>query len=377
MIRTCVESDSANEVIVVGLSPYLTLEESSLRRIVHALTGLVTGLVVALHPCLAHSDAPLSEAEVSPEKYVSPYTKAKESIVFIYRKGSEPCTNAKDTLGTGFFMHLTLEDDPSTPRTQLLLITNRHVVAGHDEVVLRLNGVNGNAVCQPFPLKSSPPDQNFFQPDRADVDLVALQVKAPTDTNPASIGHDCLLDIERIKLVGVTEGSEVFTAGYFLGYAGFQKNLPLIRSGKVAMLSDEYWLTSDAMPIPQQAYMCELGITHGASGSPVFIAPEQIRVRPGATSPDSRNVGTRVLGVVKGFPPLSIPIEFSIPVTDAVGGIAVSRVMTVYTKTEAPGLATVEPAQNLKELLEIVARELTKRGHKIRGYGPLAPVSVH
>lgn len=298
--------------------------------------------------------------------YANPYKQAKESIVFIYSKNAEATNPTALALGTGFLMHLKVENPPEKGKdTIVFLITNKHVIDGQDDLILRLGGAEGAPSYTTIHLDRSPGSGNVKTSKKAEVDLAAISIGLPEKTKPVAFAYDTLVDEESLQQIDVSEGTDVFTAGYLRGYSGATTNLPLVRTGKVAMMTGEHWLRLPGAAPPAQAYICELGITGGASGSPVLLAPEQVRVCPDNTL-QMRNIGPRILGVIKAYPTLPFQHTVDAPVQDILGGVPTIKVVPVPVVTmSSMGLALVEPAQNLKDLLDDIVLDLKSRNIKV------------
>src|SRR5262249_34363249 len=80
------------------------------------------------------------------------------------------------------------------------------------------------------------------------------------------------------------EGSEVFYPGLFASVPGVTRNQPIVRFGKVSLLSEERipWKKNEMLEL----YLVETHAYRGSSGAPVFVATP------------NRNVA--LLGVMKG-----------------------------------------------------------------------------
>ena len=73
------------------------------------------------------------------------------------------------------------------------------------------------------------------------------------DTDPVVIPYQNILDRQSMSARDVGEGTGVFTIGYLFGYGGQQKNYPVKKFGKIALLTEENWLRTDASGVPAKA----------------------------------------------------------------------------------------------------------------------------
>jgi hypothetical protein len=147
---------------------------------------------------------------------------------------------------------------------------------------------------------------------------------------------------EDLKQLQITEGSEVFFTGLFSPHAGDQRLSPIVRFGRVALMTDEEieWGVEGRLHL----YVVESGSYGGNSGSPAFffLGPER--------SPrEGLYVGSRLIklaGVMKGSFGELLPI----------------RMINAASIPAAPaniGVAAVVPAYQLREIL--VGAELKKQ----------------
>ena len=130
----------------------------------------------------------------------------------------------------------------------------------------------------------------------------------------------------------------MFTVGYLLGYSGQKENHPIVKFGRVSMTSNEAWYKGPSSGVMEQGYILDLANAPGLSGAPVFTYGVEIEVNPFRF----RELPPYAFGVVKGM------------MTAVVNGQSVSQ-----------GVAMIEPAANLKKLMEAVAAELQRGGADI------------
>jgi len=142
---------------------------------------------------------------------------------------------------------------------------------------------------------------------------------------------------------GIGEGDDVFMVGLFSRHTGNQKNLPIIRMGTIAMISDEPIRTSLFGSI--EAYLIEARSIKGLSGSPVFVL-KQKGIHFGEHIVPSNKVTLHFLGLMHGHWDLN-PGE-SVDVDDAEGGADSINI----------GIAIVIPAKHILETLN--CKELVK-----------------
>jgi len=161
----------------------------------------------------------------------------------------------------------------------MFFVTAKHVadhVKGKDFFV-RINTKAGKSGI----MKALPNIRWFFHPtdQAADVALFPLGLDTQIfDFQPLPAGMLLTEELRLSKGIGI--GDEVFITGLFVHHVGRSKNLPIVRTGNIAMIPEE------RIPIKNfgdmEAYLIEARSIGGLSGSPVFtIARNQ--EGPGAT----------------------------------------------------------------------------------------------
>lgn len=223
----------------------------------------------------------------------------KKTVAFICPE------NTTDPIGTGFFMSVSRIDNPN--QVVLFLVTNKHVIieADHDwkgeitgrqprQTRLRLEDPNGG-----FFYLALDPNQAILHKNQT-VDLAVFIVSVPNRIPVHTVDLSAMHDASATGAMSVEEGRDVFTVGLLGGYAGKEKNYPVCRFGKLAMVSNESWCDAELGDGKEQAWLVDLGMYEGASGSPVWMCPFQIessiygqaKMRMGAA---------RLIGVAKAF----------------------------------------------------------------------------
>ena len=269
----------------------------------------------------------------------------KSIVTFVFGPGPTPGMFVPQ--GTGFFVGIKDAQHPEV--AHVYLVTAKHVLQTSDrknwlpEIVLRLNSKRGDANIAPIRLSGSGPRKNVFtHPSDESVDIAVV----PCLPNEKLIDFKWLPEefaISRKEFVdlGIREGSDVFFTGMFTPYLGSKRNYPIVRFGRVALISDEKIKFVDG---EADLYLVETGSFGGNSGSPVFFYLGADR------SPGNLFVGPPILklaGVMKGSFLDGQPV---VPTDTAVQGIARSSM----------GIAAVVPAFKLWEIL--AGAELSGKG---------------
>ena len=92
-------------------------------------------------------------------------------------------------------------------------------------------------------------------------------------------------------------GDEVSTIGLYASHYGATKNIPVVRTGNIAMMPDEPVLTNRGYV---KAYLIETKSIVGLSGSPVFLNPPEVAVIDGQIKhlPDKELI---TIGMIVGY----------------------------------------------------------------------------
>lgn len=169
--------------------------------------------------------------------------------------------------GTAFFVSVPLE---GFDRAMIYLVTARHVIAKIAEhtvdniVSVRINRHKGSAV----PIGTKLSDWKFH-PNDSSVDAAVIQLTPdPKVCDFRALAIKMAVTDETIKKEQIGEGDEVFLTGLFHYHFGDEKNLPIIRTGNIALMPEEKVNVKGFGDI--EAYLVEARSIKGLSGSPVF-----------------------------------------------------------------------------------------------------------
>jgi hypothetical protein len=173
-------------------------------------------------------------------------------------------------LGTGFIVSV----KSSVKRMSFLyLVTARHIVANIAErdYYIRANTKDGKSCV----FKAGASSKWWFHPkEDSSADVAVFPLLLPNDIaktlDYVAIPTTGLLTDDDMEKEGIGEGDEVFIVGLFSYHFGSNKNLPIVRSGNIAMISEEPVQTRKFGDM--EAYLIEARSIGGLSGSPVFVA---------------------------------------------------------------------------------------------------------
>jgi hypothetical protein len=185
------------------------------------------------------------------------------------------------------------------------LVTAGHVVKDQNgylpKIWLRLNKLNQEAAEIELTLKPSGPGRNVFthpQDDLADLVVIPLMPAQLAGYDFVVISDAMVMTQEQFRKEEIREGIDIFFTGWFGGYAGEKRNYPIVRFGKVALISDEKipWKENEIIQ-HLDLYLVEAMAWPGNSGSPAFFHLGAER-RPGGIVVGGTSVW--LAGVVKG-----------------------------------------------------------------------------
>jgi hypothetical protein len=200
----------------------------------------------------------------------------------------------------------------------------------YSQIYARMNLRSGGSEMVSLPLRYAGPSQTVFLDSEVSVDVAVV---AWPSTREAS-KYDALVMDEgwlavpedlRSQKIGV--GSEVFFTGMFVPFQGQQRNYPIVRFGRVAMMPDEKVPNNQ---LAFDAYFVETFAFGGNSGSPVFFY----------SSTEDRPV--MLAGVMKGY---FVDLE---PVLSAK---SIADTKSASMSQNNSGIAIVVPAEHIRRIL--------------------------
>ena len=258
----------------------------------------------------------------------------KKSVSFIFIPEG---TDKFKPNGTGFFVGVKHADNEQV--FSVYFVSAKHVLKDKNgnylpEIVLRLNKKDDNSQLIKIALK----DVKIYEHTDKDVDIALFNCLPDQNTYDFKFIPDNLIaNKEVITKNEIAEGDEVFFAGLFTSHIGQKKNQPIIRFGKVALISDEKieWKEKDKPAKFMDLLLLECQSFGGNSGSPVFYQLNPMR-KPGQIS-----LGGPVIflaGIMTG----SFLHGNQIQITDTVANLV---------SLQNVGIAAVTPADKLHEIL--------------------------
>jgi hypothetical protein len=197
----------------------------------------------------------------------------KKSVTFFFDQDTSN-EEVVTPFGTGFFVGVNCEKDPT--KGQGYLVSAKHVLQDSNgnfrkDVLIRLNLNGGGSQLLKIPLDR----RRIFIHDDPIVDLVVY----PMNPDMNLFDYSLILPQyfgtqELLKRDEISEGDDVFFAGLFESHFGFQQNHPILRFGKIALMSNEkiaFKERHSGSISLADLYLIECMSFAGNSGSPVFF----------------------------------------------------------------------------------------------------------
>lgn len=240
-------------------------------------------------------------------------------------------------MGTGFLFGFRLpEQNYENNIYSIFLVSNRHVLQGHNYVYLRFNPQGGQPA-QNHRLDIVVGGTNLYRrhPNIKDVDVAVVSIPQSYINNLIKNGvkpefftydNESFL-INDLKSIEVTEGNDVFALGFPMGLVGETRQYVILRGGVISRIHDmlEGYSTD---------YIVDAPIFPGNSGGPVIIKPELVSIKGTKSQKESR-----LIGLVKSY----------IPYRDIAVSPQTGRPRVVFE--ENTGLTNVEPVDRIIETI--------------------------
>jgi S1-C subfamily serine protease len=168
--------------------------------------------------------------------------------------------------GTGFFFQ-----DSTTGA--VFLVTNRHILAGHDSLSVRFNIADGTTRRFTLLLQTKDRKATWLAHRDTTIDVAIIPV-------PDRAGQVKIIDSPRLKSLSEIEpGDEVYFIGFPLAeYAGQTRVYPVFRHGIVAYIAQETILSlmkADSVILQKGMILVDATSMGGNSGGPVISNPRK------------------------------------------------------------------------------------------------------
>lgn len=245
--------------------------------------------------------------------------------------------------GTGFFIGISHKDIEGY---FIYFVTAKHVIQDaeglyYESIALRLNKKDGTSGY----IDLDTDNLIIHTHDNPDVDIVVFNFNLDGGYDFIIVPDDDIIDKDFITENEIAEGDDIFFAGLFTSHVGQKRIQPIIRFGKVALMSDEKieWLKNDGEPAFLDLYLMECNSFGGNSGSPVFFQLNPDR----DTDLTPLGVPPQILlaGIMKGTFLKSNKVQL------------VTLLDSLYSY-ESMGIAAITPSYQLKEIVDRIRNEM-------------------
>jgi hypothetical protein len=262
---------------------------------------------------------------------IPPEVKSVVVFIFVEREG-KLIPN-----GTAFFVGVKNPSDPTI--FSVYLVTARHVLYKPDttefldKVYIRINKKGSGSEVGTIPIKVKGDNKNVFFHNDPSVDIAAIPFLPDQNKFDFKFLPDEFITTQKdYDSLKIREGSDVFFTGLFTPYPGSEMNYPVVRFGRVALVTNEKieWQGKQ-----MSLYLIEAGSYGGNSGAPVFFYLGSDR-EPGV--------------LVVGSPVLKLAGIMQGTFRD-VQEIKVIETKQVPISLSNMGIAAIVPAYKLHELL--------------------------
>jgi S1-C subfamily serine protease len=237
------------------------------------------------------------------------------------------------------------ETDPAKHRYWVYLVTNRHVLANHSQILVRMNAEKATDLVQEFTLslKDDAGADLWVSHPTPSIDLSVMRINAEFLRKMGLqstffSGDKHVADRAKMKDIGLSIGDEVFVLGFPMGLSGTaQRNYVIARRGSIARLSDVFESAATTFLIDSLVFP-------GNSGGPVISVPNLTAIE------GTKSQGAAYLvGVVRGYLPYR-----DVAVSQQTGEV---RMIT----QENSGLAEVIPVDYIDETIRAAKAAESKR----------------
>lgn len=258
----------------------------------------------------------------------------RKSVVFI---GFRKADGSMQLAGSGFFLGKEKEEGRADP---VFLVTAKHVLdgirrLGIDTVYIRANLNSGEAKW--FECRG----EWLFHPDQNSVDLAIYRCGIPSSFDHLAIGHSLWATAQELADNEVGPGDEVFVTGLFRHHSGNQRNIPIVRIGNLAAMSEEKVRSSQFGDM--DAYLIEARSIGGLSGSAVFLNMGVIRYVHGTIKHSTNGPRLLLLGLIHG--------HYDVP-DSALDDCAIDHSQGLTTARVNTGIAIVVPITKVMEAVD-------------------------
>ncbi len=251
------------------------------------------------------------------------------------------------TEASGFLYGIPMdaETDQLKHQYEVYLVTNRHVLANHSQIVVRLNAEKVGGPVREFALslKDDKGQELWFSHPNPAIDVSVLHVNGAylraqgLQSNFFEADHN-VADRTKMKDIGLAIGDDVFVLGFPMGISGTeQRNYVIARRGSIARIND-------ALETGGITFLIDAFVFPGNSGGPVVSVPNFNAIQ--GTRPQDH---AYLIGMVRGY----------VPYQDVLVSKQTGEARMV--SEENSGLAEVIPMDYINETIDASRKATSKQ----------------
>lgn len=248
-------------------------------------------------------------------------------------------------IGTGFIFGNLVDHNREVGKKsyQLWLITNKHVLEGQKEIIIKFNSLqDSNSKNYNVPLLFKNGRPKWFGHPSESIDIAVILLNPVFLKNEERLfeyfkSDEDVLSKDEMISSKISEGENIFVLGYPMGLVGDVRQYVICRGGHIARIRD--YLESHS-----KEFLIDASIYPGNSGGPVILCPALFSL--GDTEPVNRSA---LLGIVKSY----------IPYSDFAISRQTNDVRILFQ--ENSGLAAVEPVSSIVETVKLASKRLKYR----------------
>lgn len=247
-------------------------------------------------------------------------------------------SSSNKVIGTGFFV-IKMKNDKCG---WLYLITNKHVLDGKKEIILRFYDKNTSQIQNiTVPLIKDEKTNYSVHPNKS-VDIAAMHINGEyLQTKNLKTSYFFIVegaaDTNEMIDKGIGEGSFVFSLGYPLSLVVDHSKKPICRMGCIAQMLDKNSISDTNILLDIQNFP-------GSSGSPVVTRPEIITFDANGDSCKQ----SLLIGILHSYIPYQVNM-----INSQTGKVEEIR-------SENSGLAYMHPVEFIREVVELEYQKKNK-----------------
>ncbi len=245
-------------------------------------------------------------------------------------------------IGTGFLFGKFVEKvpDKNENRYQFWLITNKHVFNGLRAVYIKFNSAQDTQSKDykvPLVAENGCPQWVGHLSNTVDVAAILLNpgfLKAEGRQFNYFRSDSHVMNKEKMRTIGITEGDRVFVLGFPMGLVAEERQYVICRGGCIARIRD--FIENRASD-----FLVDATIFPGNSGGPVILCPSALSIT-GTNAIEKADL----IGIVKAY----------VPYQDVAVSQQTQRPRVIFE--ENSGLTAVESVDSIIETVELAAEHL-------------------